>query len=161
MFDLIELFYFAYRDFVGDADRLLEAYGFGRAHHRVLHFVSRQPGLDDRRAARHSPHHQAESQPCSEGIDRRGLHRGAGRRSRPAQRQLYATRRARNSRKTCRERRRRRFAHAMGNWARRARPGHRIPARNDRSRRTRSDDRTDRRRRRPRRFRCTQIGGTL
>lgn len=45
MYDLIELFYFAYRDFVGDADRLLEAYGFGRAHHRVLHFVSRQPGL--------------------------------------------------------------------------------------------------------------------
>ena len=45
MYDMIELFYFAYRDFVGDADRLLEAYGFGRAHHRVLHFVSRQPGL--------------------------------------------------------------------------------------------------------------------
>jgi DNA-binding MarR family transcriptional regulator len=45
MYDLIELFYFAYRDFVGDADRLLEAYGFGRAHHRVMHFVSRQPGL--------------------------------------------------------------------------------------------------------------------
>ena len=45
MFDMIELFYFAYRDFVGDADRLLEAYGFGRAHHRVLHFVFRHPGL--------------------------------------------------------------------------------------------------------------------
>jgi DNA-binding MarR family transcriptional regulator len=45
MYDLIELFYFAYRDFVGDADRQLEAYGFGRAHHRVLHFVSRNPGL--------------------------------------------------------------------------------------------------------------------
>jgi DNA-binding MarR family transcriptional regulator len=45
MYDLIELFYFAYRDFVGDADRILEVYGFGRAHHRVLHFVSRQPGL--------------------------------------------------------------------------------------------------------------------
>jgi DNA-binding MarR family transcriptional regulator len=44
-FDLIELLFFAYRDFVGDADRLLETYGFGRAHHRVLHFVSRQPGL--------------------------------------------------------------------------------------------------------------------
>ena len=44
-YDLIELFFFAYRDFVGDADRLLETYGFGRAHHRVLHFVSRQPGL--------------------------------------------------------------------------------------------------------------------
>src|SRR5208282_2582857 len=45
MYDLIELFFFAYRDFVGDADRLLEAYSFGRAHHRVLHFVSRHPGL--------------------------------------------------------------------------------------------------------------------
>jgi DNA-binding MarR family transcriptional regulator len=45
MYDLIELFYFAYRDFVGDADRPLEVYGFGRAHHRVLHFVSRRPGL--------------------------------------------------------------------------------------------------------------------
>jgi DNA-binding MarR family transcriptional regulator len=45
MYDLIELFFFAYRDFVGDADRLLISYKFGRAHHRVLHFVSRQPGL--------------------------------------------------------------------------------------------------------------------
>jgi DNA-binding MarR family transcriptional regulator len=45
VFDLIELFFFAYRDFVGDADRLLENYDFGRAHHRVLHFVSRRPGL--------------------------------------------------------------------------------------------------------------------
>jgi DNA-binding MarR family transcriptional regulator len=45
MFDLIELFFFAYRDFVGDADRLLVSYRFGRAHHRVLHFVSRHPGL--------------------------------------------------------------------------------------------------------------------
>ncbi len=42
---LVELFFFAYRDFVGDADRLLENYGFGRAHHRVLHFVHRRPGL--------------------------------------------------------------------------------------------------------------------
>ncbi len=45
MYELIELFFFAYRDFIGDADRLLEAYGFGRAHHRVLYFVSRRPGL--------------------------------------------------------------------------------------------------------------------
>ena len=45
MYDLIELFFFAYRDFVGDADRMLENYRFGRAHHRVLHFVSRAPGL--------------------------------------------------------------------------------------------------------------------
>ncbi len=45
MFDMIELFFFAYRDFVGDADRLLATLDFGRAHHRVIHFVSRQPGL--------------------------------------------------------------------------------------------------------------------
>ncbi len=45
MYDLIELLFFAYRDFVGDADRLLESYGFGRAHHRVLYFVNRRPGL--------------------------------------------------------------------------------------------------------------------
>lgn len=45
IFDLIELFFFAYRDFVRDADRLLEQYRFGRAHHRVLHFVNRRPGL--------------------------------------------------------------------------------------------------------------------
>jgi DNA-binding MarR family transcriptional regulator len=45
MFALIELMFFAYRDFVGDADHLLATLGFGRAHHRVLHFVSRRPGL--------------------------------------------------------------------------------------------------------------------
>lgn len=43
--DLIELLFFAYRDFVGDPDRILMQYGFGRAHHRVLHFVDRYPGL--------------------------------------------------------------------------------------------------------------------
>lgn len=43
--ELVELFFFAYRDFVGDADRLLGNYGFGRAHHRVLHFINRRPGL--------------------------------------------------------------------------------------------------------------------
>ncbi|MGA7939025.1 MAG: MarR family transcriptional regulator, partial [Bradyrhizobium sp.] len=43
--DIIEPLFFAYRDFVGDADHELEAFGFGRAHHRVLHFVHRYPGL--------------------------------------------------------------------------------------------------------------------
>jgi DNA-binding MarR family transcriptional regulator len=43
--DIIELLFFAYRDFVGDPDHELEAFGFGRAHHRVLHFVYRYPGL--------------------------------------------------------------------------------------------------------------------
>lgn len=41
----VELFYFAYRDFTCDPDTILAHYGFGRAHHRVLHFVHRNPGL--------------------------------------------------------------------------------------------------------------------
>lgn len=41
----VELFFFAYRDFTCDPDAVLEEYGFGRAHHRVLHFVRRNPGL--------------------------------------------------------------------------------------------------------------------
>src|SRR5512137_1687965 len=41
----MELFYFAYRNFTSDPDAVLERYGFGRAHHRVLHFVHRNPGL--------------------------------------------------------------------------------------------------------------------
>lgn len=44
-FTLIELFFFAYRDFTSDPDEILAGYGFGRAHHRVLHFVNRRPGL--------------------------------------------------------------------------------------------------------------------
>lgn len=43
--DVMGLFYFAYRDFVGDADALLEKQGFGRAHHRVLYFVNLKPGM--------------------------------------------------------------------------------------------------------------------
>lgn len=43
--DLIELFFFAYRDFTSDPDAILTEYKFGRAHHRVLHFVDRNPGL--------------------------------------------------------------------------------------------------------------------
>jgi DNA-binding MarR family transcriptional regulator len=45
VWDIIELVFFAYRDFVGDPDNVLAAFGFGRAHHRVLHFVNRNPGL--------------------------------------------------------------------------------------------------------------------
>lgn len=42
---LIELLFFAYRDFISDPDAALDGFGFGRAHHRVLHFVSRHPGI--------------------------------------------------------------------------------------------------------------------
>lgn len=44
-YELIELFFFAYRDFTSDPDVILEKRGFGRAHHRVLHFVDREPGM--------------------------------------------------------------------------------------------------------------------
>jgi DNA-binding MarR family transcriptional regulator len=43
--DIIELLFFAYRDFVGDPDEVLSKLAFGRAHHRVLHFVNRNPGM--------------------------------------------------------------------------------------------------------------------
>lgn len=43
--ELIELLFFAYRDFVSDPDRILPDFNFGRAHHRVLHFVHLHPGL--------------------------------------------------------------------------------------------------------------------
>jgi len=42
---LIELLFFAYRDFVSAPDAILAKENFGRAHHRVLHFVTRHPGL--------------------------------------------------------------------------------------------------------------------
>ncbi len=45
LIDLIEWLFFAYRDFTNEADSLLATRGFGRAHHRVLHFVNRRPGL--------------------------------------------------------------------------------------------------------------------
>jgi len=43
--ELIELLYFGYRDFTSDPDVLLLDFGFGRAHHRVVHFVGRNPGI--------------------------------------------------------------------------------------------------------------------
>ena len=41
----IELLYFAYRDFTAEPDAILAEYGFGRAHHRVIYFVGRSPGI--------------------------------------------------------------------------------------------------------------------
>ncbi|MDB5473732.1 MAG: MarR family transcriptional regulator [Devosia sp.] len=43
--DIMGLFFFAYRDFTGDADALLGRQDFGRAHHRVLYFVNLRPGM--------------------------------------------------------------------------------------------------------------------
>lgn len=40
----IEAMFFAYRGFTADPDRILENYHYGRAHHRALHFIRRNPG---------------------------------------------------------------------------------------------------------------------
>ena len=40
-----DLLFFAYRDFTRAADEVLEALGMGRAHHRALHFIGRNPAI--------------------------------------------------------------------------------------------------------------------
>ena len=42
----IELLYFADRDFTSEPDAILSEYEFGRAHHRVIYFVGRNPGIN-------------------------------------------------------------------------------------------------------------------
>lgn len=41
----IELLFYAYRDFTSDPDEILSTYRFGRAHHRAVHFIGRNPGM--------------------------------------------------------------------------------------------------------------------
>ena len=41
----MELLFYAYRDFISPPDEILKQYRFGRAHHRVIHFVGRNPGI--------------------------------------------------------------------------------------------------------------------
>ena len=40
----IEAMFFAYRGFTADPDRILAEKGYGRAHHRAIHFIRRAPG---------------------------------------------------------------------------------------------------------------------
>ena len=40
-----DMLFFAYRDFTGAADVILDELGLGRAHHRALHFIGRSPGM--------------------------------------------------------------------------------------------------------------------
>ncbi len=41
----IEAMFFAYRGFTSDPDRILSHKGYGRAHHRAIHFINRNPGI--------------------------------------------------------------------------------------------------------------------
>ena len=41
----IELMFFSYRDFTGEADSILAEQNMGRAHHRAIYFIGRNPGI--------------------------------------------------------------------------------------------------------------------
>ena len=41
----IEMLFYAYRDFTSEPDSILAKHKFGRAHHRVIYFVGRYPGM--------------------------------------------------------------------------------------------------------------------
>jgi DNA-binding MarR family transcriptional regulator len=43
--DAMELLFFSYRDFIGEPDAILSEFDFGRAHHRVIHFIGRNPDI--------------------------------------------------------------------------------------------------------------------
>lgn len=45
LYEGMELLFFAYRDFTAECDAILATYGFGRAHHRVIYFVARNPDI--------------------------------------------------------------------------------------------------------------------
>ncbi|HVB68753.1 MAG TPA: MarR family transcriptional regulator [Acetobacteraceae bacterium] len=40
-----DLMFFAYRDFTNAADQILTELGLGRAHHRALHYIGRNPAI--------------------------------------------------------------------------------------------------------------------
>jgi DNA-binding MarR family transcriptional regulator len=40
-----DLLFFGYRDFTNVADQVLEELDLGRAHHRALHYIGRNPGI--------------------------------------------------------------------------------------------------------------------
>ena len=40
---VIEMLFFAYRDFTSGPDEILREFGFGRAHHRAIYFIGRYP----------------------------------------------------------------------------------------------------------------------
>lgn len=41
----IELLFYAYQDFTAGPDAILAEFGFGRAHHRAIYFIGRNPGI--------------------------------------------------------------------------------------------------------------------
>lgn len=112
-FEIIELLFFAYRDFTSDPDVILEKRGFGRAHHRVLHFVDREPGmtvadlLDTLRITK-----QSLARVLKQLIDSGYIHQVAGPEDR-RQRKLYTTKEGKTLARALAEPQSRRIAEAM------------------------------------------------
>ena len=112
-FEIIELFFFAYRDFTSDPDVILEKRGFGRAHHRVLHFVDRDPGmtvadlLETLRITK-----QSLARVLKQLIDSGYIHQVAGPEDR-RQRMLYTTKEGKTLARALAEPQSRRIAEAM------------------------------------------------
>ena len=112
-FEIIELFFFAYRDFTSDPDAILEKRGFGRAHHRVLHFVDREPGmtvadlLETLRITK-----QSLARVLKQLIDSGYIHQVAGPEDR-RQRKLYTTKEGKTLARALAEPQSRRIAEAM------------------------------------------------
>ncbi|WP_377290045.1 MarR family winged helix-turn-helix transcriptional regulator [Rhizobium sp. SG2393] len=112
-YEIIELLFFAYRDFTSDPDAILERSGFGRAHHRVLHFVDREPGmtvadlLDTLKITK-----QSLARVLKQLIDNDYIHQVAGPEDR-RQRKLYTTKSGRQLARALAEPQSRRIAEAL------------------------------------------------
>jgi DNA-binding MarR family transcriptional regulator len=112
-FDIIELLFFAYRDFTSDPDTMLSKLDFGRAHHRVVHFVNRQPGmtvadlLDTLKITK-----QSLARVLKQLVDSGYIHQVTGPEDR-RQRRLYPTRRGRELALALAEPQSRRIARAL------------------------------------------------
>ena len=74
-----DLLFFAYRDFTNAADVILDELGLGRAHHRALHFIGRNPGITVGDLLGHPAHHQAEPGARADRAGRAGLCRADAR----------------------------------------------------------------------------------
>ena len=79
LLEFAELLFFAYRDFTRDPDAILADFDFGRAHHRVLHFVNRHSGLRVADLLDVLNITKQSLRPRAEAIDRQGLCRAARR----------------------------------------------------------------------------------
>lgn len=112
-FDIIELLFFAYRDFTSDPDVTLSKLDFGRAHHRVVHFVNREPGmtvadlLDTLKITK-----QSLARVLKQLVDTGYIHQVTGPKDR-RQRRLYPTRRGRELALALAEPQSRRIARAL------------------------------------------------